>query len=236
VPWSGAQPGYASGERERSGLWWKIALVVLAVIGACAGAATVLLIHHNDTNAAHGRSSSTNTLPSSSLQIVDAINKQSTGALPAGYATYSQPAAANETAGFGLAAPTSWKASTSGYQTYLRNPSVGNVNLLVDLTPHTFRNDMLKEATYIRNHSLPRFPGYKQLGLARLTIRGQPGSYWKFTWDDAGVQQEAIDLLYMAQTSAGQQSYALYMTAPVSEWSQMRPVFDEEMETFNPMT
>jgi hypothetical protein len=28
----------------------------------------------------------------------------------------------------------------------------------------------------------------------------------------------------------------MYMTAPVSEWNQMRPVFDEEMETFNPMT
>jgi hypothetical protein len=31
-------------------------------------------------------------------------------------------------------------------------------------------------------------------------------------------------------------SYALYMTAPASQWSQLRPVFDEEMETFNPMT
>jgi hypothetical protein len=43
-------------------------------------------------------------------------------------------------------------------------------------------------------------------------------------------------MLYIAQTSAGPQSYALYMTAPVSQWSQLRPVFDEEMETFNPMT
>jgi hypothetical protein len=237
VPWPGAQPGYAPGERKRSGLRWKIALVVLAVIGAGAGAATVLLLHHNDAGAAHGTSSSssTGTLPSSTLQIVDAINKQPTGALPAGYATYSQPAAANETAGFSLAAPTSWKTSTSGYQTYLRDATLANVNLLVDLTPHTYMSDMLKEATYIRNQSLPRFPGYKQLGLARLTIRGQPGAYWKFTWDDAGVQQEAIDLLYVAQTSAGPQSYALYMTAPVSEWTQMRPAFDEEAETFNPM-
>jgi hypothetical protein len=233
VPWSGARPGHASGEREGSGLWWKIALVVLAVIGAGAGVATVLLIHHNDSSTSS--SSAANTPPSSVLQIVDAINKQSTGALPAGYASYSQPAAANETAGFSLAAPTSWKASASGYQTYLRDPSAANVNLLVDLTPHTYKNNMLREATYIRNQSLRHFPGYQQLGLARLTIRGQPGSYWKFTWDDAGVRQEVIDLLYVAQTSAGPQSYAMYMTAPVSEWNQLRPVFDEEMETFNPM-
>jgi hypothetical protein len=221
-------------------VWWKIALVVLAVIGAGAGAAVVLLIHHNDATRGTAASSSsssrsTGTLPPSTLQIVDAINEQSTATLPAGYATYSQPASANEKAGFSLAAPTSWKTSTSGYQTYLRDPTLANVNLLVDLTPHTHMNDMLAEATYIRDQSEARFPGYQQLGLARLTIRGQPGSYWKFTWDDAGVQQEAIDLLYVAQTSAGPQSYALYMTAPVSEWSQMRPVFDEEMETFNPM-
>jgi hypothetical protein len=176
-------------------------------------------------------------LPPSALQIVDAINKQSAGTLPAGYATYSQPAAANQTAGFSLAAPTSWNATISGYQTYLKDPSAANVNLLVDLTPHTY-SDMLREATYIRDQSLAqaRFPGYRQLGLSRLTIRGQPGSYWKFTWDDAGVQQEAIDLLYIAPTSAGRQSYALYMTAPVSRWTQLRPVFDEEMETFNPRT
>ena len=236
--WSDAQPGYPPVRRQRSGLWWKVALVILAVVGAAAGAATVVLLHQNNSGTAQGKSSTTpgGGLPPTSLQIVDAINKQPTGTLPAGYATYSQPAAANEIAGFSLAAPTTWKASISGYQTYLKDPSAANVNLLVDLTPHTYMNDMLREATYIRNRSLARFPGYRQLGLARLTIRSQPGSYWKFTWDDAGVQQEAIDLLYVAQTSAGPQSYALYMTAPASQWSQLRPVFDEEMETFNPMT
>ena len=99
-------------------------------------------------------------------------------------------------------------------------------------------NDMLKEATYIRDHSLSGFPGYHQLGLARLTIRGQPGAYWKFTWNDQGVQQEVIDLLYVAPTSAGPQSYAMFMTSPASIWSQpqVKSVFDEEMRTFTPAT
>jgi hypothetical protein len=94
---------------------------------------------------------------------------------------------------------------------------------------------MLREARYIESQSLPKFPGYKRVALTRLTIRGQPGAYWKFTWNDAGVQQEALDLLYVAQTSAGPQSYALYMTAPASMWSQMQPVFEEMMETWNPV-
>src|SRR5208282_4537322 len=104
-------PGYAPVKRQSSGLGWKIAIVVLALIGVGAGVATVLLLHHN--------SSATSTAPapaSSPPQIIDAIN-QAPGALPAGYATYSQPAAGSEKAGFSLAAPTSWKASVNGYQT-----------------------------------------------------------------------------------------------------------------------
>ena len=224
--------------------WWKIAIAVLAIIGAAAGAATVVLLHQSHSNSARGGSSasgsasgsSTPTLPSvaNAPQIVDAINEQATGPLPSGFTTFSQPAAANEVAGFSLAAPTSWRASTNGYQTYLKDPAAANTNILIDLTPHTF-SDMLQEATYIRNQSQSRFPGYTEISLARLTIRGQPGAYWKFTWNDGGVQQEAIDLLYVAQTSAGRQSFALYMTAPASMWNQMRPIFDEEVETFNPM-
>ena len=130
--------------------------------------------------------------------------------------------------------------STSGNQTYLRDPSATGVNILIDLTPHTYPADMLREARFIERQSLVenRFPGYTQVGggLAAVTIRGTPGSYWKFKWLENGVQQEAIDLLFVLHTSAGAQSYALYMTAPASMWNQMRPIFDEAAETFTPLT
>ena len=234
-PWSGAQQGNAPAPRRRSGLLWKIAIVVLALIAAGAGAAAVVLLHQNHDNASPGQSTGPSypTATGSPAQIIDAIN-QSSGAAPAGYTTFSVPTGANEQAGFRLAAPSTWKASTSGYQTYFKDPSTSDTNLLVDLTPHTYPSDMLKEATYIRNHSIPKFPGYHQLGLAQLTIRGQPGAYWKFTWDNNGVQQEVLDLIYVAPTSGGNQSFALYMTAPASSWNQTRPVFDEELRTFTP--
>jgi serine/threonine protein kinase len=240
-PASQAGPGSRAMPRQRSGRGWKVAVVLLALIGVAAGVSTVFLLHHNHTNT--GTASGSNpTGPRASAsppQIVTAINETSSGSLPTGYTTYPVPASADEKAGFSVAAPTSWKASTKGNQTYLTSPTP-NVNLLIDLTAHTYPNNMLREATYIRNESLAadRFPGYRQLGLARLTIRGQPGAYWKFTWDDAGVELEAIDLLYVAPTSAGSQSYALYLTAPASIWNQaqVKSVFDEEVETFTPMT
>jgi hypothetical protein len=235
----GAPPDYGPGVRgkRRSGSWWKIALVVLAVVGAAAGAATVLLLRHDTTGTQSTSSSATLAPASTAPQIVNAINEQVTGAIPVGWRTYSQNAVGTEKAGFRLAAPVSWPAKVSGYQTYLRDPSV-NANILIDLTPHTFPNDMLQEAEYIRHQSLAedRFPGYTQLGLSAITIRGQPGSFWKFTWLDQGVEQEAIDLLFVLPTSSGSQSYALYMTAPESMWNYMRPTFDEEVETFIPLT
>ena len=240
APWSGA--GYEPPRRRRSGAGWKIAIAALAIIGAGAGAATVVLLHQDHsgspqagTSAAGSASGSSGaTLPSAANapQIVDAINRPATGQLPSGFTSISQPAAPNETAGFRLARPTNWTESTSGYQTYLKDPAEPNTNIIIDLTPHTYPNNMLKEAEFIEERSISGFPGYHQLGLAAIPIRNTPGSYWKFTWDKAGVQQEAIDLLFVLHTPAGPQSYALYMTAPENIFAQIRPIFDEEVETF----
>ncbi len=239
--WSGA--GYAPSRRGRSGLGWKAAVVALAIIGAAAGAATVVLLNQNHPGSPHGQTtgtgsasgsasgSSSATLPPPTLQIIDAINKPATGPLPSGFTTTSQPSAANETAGFSIAAPTSWQKSTNGFQTYLRDPANPDTSILIDLTPHTYQ-DMLQEARYIESQSIPHFPGYHRVGMAATNVRGTTGSWWKFTWNNKGVQQEALDVLFVAHTSAGPQSYALYFTAPASKFDQMRPIFDEEAETF----
>jgi eukaryotic-like serine/threonine-protein kinase len=241
-PWSGGAYAPSRPPRpRRSGLGWKAAVAVLAIVGAAAGAATVVLLHQNHSGSPQGQGtnsapgtptgSSTGTLPPPTLQIINAVNQPATGPLPSGFTMTSQPAAANETAGFSIAAPTSWRKSTSGHQTYLRDPADPNTNILIDLTPHTFP-DMLREAQYIEAQSAPHFPGYHRTGMAAMKIRGAPGAWWKFTWDNKGVQQEALDLLFVAQTPAGPQSYALYVTAPVSKFDQTRPIFDEEVETF----
>ncbi len=251
-PWSGSQPGSGSGPGARTeyqpdgrrgrrrGLWWKIALVALALLGAAAGAATIVLLRHG-TSTASGQgtaspgSTATPASPQTDAQIVDAVNITPQTTLPAGWTTYTHQASNGEAAGFKIAYPSNWTSSTNGDQTYLRDSSA-NISILIDLTPHTFPNDMVAEAKYVRAQSLLRFPGYVGMGLQAETIRGTPGAWWKFTWNDQGITQEAIDLLFVLHTPAGAQSYALYMTAPASIWSQTRPIFDEEVETFAPLT
>jgi hypothetical protein len=220
--------------------------VALAIVGAAAGAGTVVLLHQGHSGSPQGQGqtgtgtgsasgsasgSSSASLPPPTLQIIDAINKPATGSLPSGFTMTSQPAASNETAGFTIAVPPGWQKSTSGHQTYLTDPADSNTNVLIDLTPHTDQ-DMLQEAQYIEAQSIPRFPGYHRVGMAATQVRGTTGAWWKFTWNKKGVQQEALDLLFVLHTPAGPQSYALYVTAPESKFDQMRPIFDEEAETF----
>jgi eukaryotic-like serine/threonine-protein kinase len=253
APWDGSAapsggprtapaPALAGPRKRRTGLW--LALVLLAVLGAGAGAAAIVLLRHDTTSTPPGGSAAssstgTGTLapPATAPQIVNAINEHTTGPLPARWTTATRPAADTEAAGFTLAVPTAWTSTTSGYQNYWYDPSA-NANILIDLTPHTFPNDMLREARYIKSQSLAqgRFPGYHDMGVAPQTIRGTRGAWWKFTWVDKGVNQEALDLLFVLRTPGGAQSYALYMTAPQSMWNQMRPIFDEMVETFAPLT
>jgi hypothetical protein len=210
---------------------------VLAIVGAGAGAATVILLHQKNSGQSQTGSTqgSTGALPPASLQIVDAVNKPASGALPAGFTLHSHQASSAEKAGFRIAAPSNWTASTSGHQTYLKSPS-GNVQVLVDLTPHTYPNDMVAEARYIRAQALAEhhFPGYRDIQVAATPVRGTHGAFWKFTWLNDGVRQEVLDLLFTMQTPAGPQSYALYFTSPASAWDQTHPVFDEAAETFAP--
>ena len=167
--------------------------------------------------------------------LITAINQPLTGPPAPGYRSYQQTASGQEKAGFTIAAPTTWTTSTNGaFETYLTDPAASNVNMLVDLTPHTYSN-MLQEAQYIERQSIAKFPGYHRVNLEALTIRGRAGSFWKFTWMDNGVQQTALDLLFVLNTASGPQSYALYATAPSSMWQQLQPVFDEELRTFAPL-
>ena len=177
-PGPGPGPAPAGPRKRRTGLW--LALLLLAVLGAGAGAATIVLLRHNPAGTPLGGSSSpaTGTLapPETAPQIVNAINEHTTGPLPAGWTTVNRPATGTETAGFTIGEPANWTASTTGYQTYLYDPSA-NANILIDLTPHTFPNDMVQEAQYIRNQSLAlnRFPGYLGWGCRPRPSAARPG-------------------------------------------------------------
>ena len=61
-----------------------------------------------------------------------------------------------------------------------------------------------------------------------MTIRGTAGSYWKFTWMDKGVEQEAIDLLFVSADPGGPAVLRAVHDRADKHVDQMRPIFDED--------
>jgi len=220
--------------------------VALAIIGAGAGAATVMLLRHNSAGSPGTKTTSTGSATSPGTgtdagaigvpAIVVGINHSSTGPFPADFIPYSQAASATgTTGGFSIQYPNTWKVSrpaTDQYQTLITNPA-GDAYALLDLTAHTHPHDMLAEGAYIRDAEVPDHPGYEQIALVRHQIQGAPGAYWQFTFlNPDGVRMEALDLLWVGNTTAGQQSYAMYFTAPAADWVKVRPVFVDMARSF----
>jgi hypothetical protein len=80
-----------------------------------------------------------------------------------------------------------------------------------------------------------KFPGYRGHGIRAVKVRGANAAAWEFTWQDPRLGRvRALDLMYIAKTADGPQSYALYLSAPDRAWSRSLGVFGEEMRTFQP--
>jgi hypothetical protein len=139
------------------------------------------------------------------------------------------------TAGYTVAVPVAWTVVSRGNATHFYAPGV-RTYLEVDLTPHTYA-DMVTEARTLANETQKegKFPGYHELGIRRVSVHGMSAASWEFTWQAPGVGRvRVLDLMYIASTPAGRQSYALYMSAPERTWNRTLAAFDEEMRTFRP--
>ncbi len=253
-PWGSAQagatdpaPGAASGwgagptlgpvpaaarRRRPAG---RTALVVLGVLAVIAVVVVGLIVRHHRTQLSSEAGSGAAATPGRG-PVLAAGGAASTGSLPSGFRTVQISAATLGTAaGYSVAVPDTWNVSTRSLAMVARAPG-GRTFLEIDLTPHT-KADMIAEANYLVQitQQQHKFPGYRAVSIRRANIRGGSGAAWEFTWQDPAVGTiRALDLLVIASTRTGQQSYALYMSAPAATWNSHLAAFDEEMHTFQP--
>jgi hypothetical protein len=77
-------------------------------------------------------------------------------------------------------------------------------------------------------HSLSKtLTGYHRLRLHGTCQHDHPAAVWEFTWQ-ASVPYRAIDLGW---SDSHQDGYAIYLSAPASQWQTYQPVFDTAVAT-----
>jgi hypothetical protein len=99
---------------------------------------------------------------------------------------------------------------------------------------------MVAEAEHLQQQQAvlgDAFPGYQRLQLLGEPVRGAHGAFWQFTWSLKNVRMRTDDILFVLPTSAGRQSYAVYLRAPDNGWnSSYLPIFEKILPTFAPDT
>jgi len=154
---------------------------------------------------------------------------------PAGYRWYSVSAASSgATAGFTIAVPDAWQATTQGLITYLASPA-GNARAEINLTPFTFA-DPVREARLQQREAIrqDQFPGYGARGILPGTFHGAADAAWRFIWRPGTGWMSALDLLTVLATPAGEQPYAMSVSAPRPDAAAADDVFLQMLQTFQP--
>jgi eukaryotic-like serine/threonine-protein kinase len=210
--------------------------IVLLVVAVAAGLLVYRAQHRTGLNTAANQTGSSVSSTTSDSPVGAAAGAPSTGPPPAGYRSVTVGAATlGSTSGFTIAVPNTWKFSIRGTAAFAEAPA-GGAFLQIDLSPHTY-GDMLREARYLAavTQEQGKFPGYLGLGIRLANVRGTRGAAWQFSWQSPALGRvRALDLVYNASTSAGLQSFALYMSSPNTAWNSNLAAFDEEVRTFRP--
>ena len=165
-----------------------------------------------------------------------AIGHSGRSSLPSGYHWYTAPAArTSTTAGFTMAVPNGWRASTRGLITNVVDP-VGHVSMQVDLTPFGAATapgeaSMLEEQARTDGS----LPGYRRVALRPLLFHGGLGAAWEYTWQEPGIGRvDVLDVLFTERGRAGRQAYQIRVSTPMAGRTASRAIFDEALRTFGP--
>jgi tRNA A-37 threonylcarbamoyl transferase component Bud32 len=233
-------PGAPAGGKRRRTMLIALGVVIILIAAAAAVFLTRSTGSGHSSASQSGGSSSGSTLAKAKTPVTAIAGTASTGTPPNGWHWYTLPASqAGTNAGFKVAIPDSWQVADNSSQResfYLEAP--GNDTFLnVDLTQHT-KSSMVAEAHYLAHvtQEQGKFPGYANQSIQPINTRNFRGAAWSFTWQNPKLGRvRALDLMFIAQTSAGQQSYALYMSSPDDVFNANLASFTQEMLTFQPV-
>jgi hypothetical protein len=144
--------------------------------------------------------------------------------LPAGYVRYADPT------GFSIGIPAGWQVSHSGGLVYFRPPSAG-MFLFIQQTTHPQSNALAdwKQQAAARAGT---YADYHQIRIQSVSYaEAEQAAAWEFTYDLDGVPTHVLNLNVLVNSH---QAYALYWSAPQSQWAASYRYFKEFKASFRP--
>jgi tRNA A-37 threonylcarbamoyl transferase component Bud32 len=233
----GGEAGRKASGRTRALLAASAAVVVVAavVVGlvlsshGSAGthrAAPPAAPHSASASARPSASPSRSSSPSPSASASASASASGGGSvLPAGYYRFT-----NST-GFSIGVPAGWPISHVGDYVYFRDPSDSGIFLLIDQSDQPQPNALAdwKQQAAARQDS---YPDYHLLRLQSVSYpQAEQAADWEFTYDRDGVPVHILNRNVLANAT---HAYALYWSAPDSDWTADYHYFQAFAATFRP--
>jgi eukaryotic-like serine/threonine-protein kinase len=208
------------GSRPRSSAWVAIALLaVLAVLVGLGWAAA--RDDPADTPAADPTTAqSTEQTPSSSAPETSASEETQPAGVPAGFTLYEDPT------GFSVAVPDGWEPVRDGPRVDFREPG-GSRFLRVDQTDDPKR-DAEKDWERQEKAVSKRLPDYERIDIDSVDYRDYEAADWEFTFGDGPTH------VLNRGMNTGDRGYALYFSAPDSQWDESESIRETIFDTFRP--
>jgi serine/threonine protein kinase len=142
------------------------------------------------------------------------------GAVPAGMRRYT------DRTGFSVAVPDAWRTERRGQRVYLRDPG-SSAYLLVDQTTDPAADPVADWRAQERVVSR-RLPGYRLVRIDPVTVGRWRGADWEFT------HGRGTHVLNRNLVTGPNRAYALYWSAPDSDWNESMDRFRRMMASFRP--
>ena len=243
-----ARPGQPQPGQPRRGSWRLAALgasiaaiVIAAVVGLRIYDQTLTAVPDNAAAANPARAGG-GTGASAPAGTADSGASGTSGTAgdgppPAGYAWHTVSAARlGTTAGFVIAVPKQWQARIQGQAVALEPPAGGGgieVSLAPFMAAQPIGQARQEQAAAILGG---QYPGYRRTAIEPTEFRGRAAAAWRFTWRSGALSHTTVlTLLVTLPTAAGDQPYALSVSAPTLYFPAARKIFDTALTTFRPL-
>ena len=201
---------------------WPVVAAALTMVAVAAIVVALLVDGGRTPDPAAGgpTSSSDQPAPSDQPTTSEQPPAPSAPAVPSGYELHQ-----DET-GFSVAVPAGWEPERVGGRVYLRDPDSPRY-LLVDQTDSPKADPVADWEAQERPVSR-KLDNYERISIEAVEYRGYDAADWQFTHGDG------TRVLNRAVVTAPDRAYALYFSAPATEWDDVRGTFDVIAETFAP--